>query len=107
MITVDGDVAEKIYIFNDRKHDLVVSIRRTGCRVVGCLNGHLYGYNFCNRHQWILPVPAEKCPHGFQVALIEYWKNMEVKVVHTHIYEGQKLSLKFRIIQFWKKYFMR
>jgi len=95
---------DNIYIFTTReKKHLIVNLERKGCQVVGCFRGHRYGYNFCDEHRWILPIPAEKCPDGFQVALLKYWNECGVHCVHTHTYVGQKLSVRDRATQFFKR----
>lgn len=103
MISVYGKEGDLLYIFTGDKPLIVRERGRKLCQVVGCMYGHLYGYNFCDEHKWVLPIPAEKCPDGFQVALMDYWKKRKVKIIRTHTYVGENLSLGFRLRQFYRK----
>src|SRR4030066_2263633 len=97
MITYRGDDGDNVFIFNEGKF-IIVRPSGTTCWVDGCGRDIDYGYNFCKDHQWILPISAEECRFGFQVALIKYWKEeMKEKVIFSHTYQGQVLSLGFRI----------
>lgn len=81
----DGDIikiehAEELTLAWDR-------IENRHCLVTNCLYGdHLYGYNFCSLHQWILPIASHEISFGFQVALINYWKKQGKKIIQTHRY---------------------
>lgn len=100
MIIVKGIKGDKICVNATEEINVVdLSVVGFDCQVVGCRGDHLWGYNFCREHTYLLPTSSDKTPHGFQVSFIEYWESQGKKVFHTHTYIGQKLSKTFLIQQ--------
>jgi len=96
MIFAFGNANDQIVVFVDSE-PIIVDLARFyndheahKCAVTNCNYGHLYGYHFCSYHQWVLPIPAEQLPDGFQVGLINYWKWKKIKTFQTHQYKETK-----------------
>lgn len=83
-------IGDQICIVTDTE-PILVNIDSGHCRVEGCGNEVQYGYNFCKEHEWILPICAGKLVHGFQVALIDYWRKQGKKVIQSHSYDMEVL----------------
>jgi hypothetical protein len=103
MILFQGSDGDIIAIYHNEDLDISMKrIEQDHCMVLGCCYGHIYGYNFCNHHEWILPISAHLIKDGFQVALIEYWKSQRHIVWQTNRYEGEKIPLKDKLKVFVK-----
>ena len=103
MIVVQGTEKDKICVDVSEEINIVNLALRDKCQVVGCVHDHVYGYNFCEKHKYLMPIPSHEALEGFQVAFIEYWKSQGKTVFQTHTYVGERLTKTFIFQQTIKK----